>query len=104
MSHETQLYESDFTGLAMAALENRELPIDGEKREYVAGFFNGADGDISVRWKRQNRGEAIKFSSELLEAIDRTTETSRESAVTIEVGRQGASRQPLFRPQLPRLH
>jgi len=98
MSHETQLYQSDFTGLAMAALEERELAMAGEKGKYVAGFFNGADGDISVRWKRQDRSEAIEFSSELLEAIDHTKETSRESAVEIDVARKELLSNPYFVP------
>ncbi len=62
MSHETALYQSDFTGLAMTLLEKR----DG----IVAGFFNGADGDISVRWKLQNRNEAVKFAGDLVRALD----------------------------------
>ena len=62
MSHETALYQSDFTGLAMTRLERR----DG----IVAGFFNGADGDISVRWKLQNRNEAVRFADCLVGAID----------------------------------
>jgi len=61
MSHETALYQSDFTGLAMTTLEKR----DG----IVAGFFNGADGDISVRWTLQNRNEAVKFAGDLVWAI-----------------------------------
>ena len=62
MSHDTALYQSDFTGLAMTTLEKRE--------GIVAGFFNGADGDISVRWKLQNRNEAVKFAGALVGAID----------------------------------
>jgi hypothetical protein len=62
MSHETALYQSDFTGLAMTLLEKR----DG----IVAGFFNGADGDISVRWKLQNRNEAVKLAGDLVKALD----------------------------------
>jgi len=62
MSHETALYQSDFTGLAMTTLERRD--------NIVAGFFNGADGDISVRWNRQNRNEAVGFAGDLVQAID----------------------------------
>jgi neutral ceramidase len=64
MSHDTGLYQSDFTGLAMRLLE-RGNPND----TFVAGFFNGADGDISVRWKRQNRNEAVFFANRLLGCI-----------------------------------
>ena len=68
MSHETELYQSDFTGLAMALLEKDRNGgnVDGP---YVAGFFNGADGDISVRWDRQNRLDAVKFAGSLRQTI-----------------------------------
>ncbi|HKF41530.1 MAG TPA: neutral/alkaline non-lysosomal ceramidase N-terminal domain-containing protein [Thermoanaerobaculia bacterium] len=68
MSHETQLYQSDFTGLAMALLEkdhNGDV-VDGP---YVSGFFNGAEGDISVRWDKQNRIEAVQFATSLHQTI-----------------------------------
>jgi neutral ceramidase len=67
MSHETALYQSDFTGLAMTKLEKRD--------KIVAGFFNGADGDISVRWKRQNRNETVHFADRLVEAIDKLSDS-----------------------------
>ncbi|MDQ6893333.1 MAG: neutral/alkaline non-lysosomal ceramidase N-terminal domain-containing protein [Acidobacteriota bacterium] len=92
MTHDTELYQSDFTGLAMAALERREP--DG----YVAGFFNGADGDISVRWKRQNRAEALKFSHRLVRAVDAAAEKNRESAVQIDLGRKELVSNPYFVP------
>ncbi|HEY6051808.1 MAG TPA: neutral/alkaline non-lysosomal ceramidase N-terminal domain-containing protein, partial [Thermoanaerobaculia bacterium] len=94
MTHETELYQSDFTGLAMAVLERREPDPDG----YVAGFFNGADGDISVRWKKQNRIEALKFSRRLLHAIDAASEKGRESAVKIDFGRKELVSNPYFVP------
>jgi neutral ceramidase len=59
MSHETELHQSDFTGLAMTLLEGRN------PEKFVAGFFNGADGDISVRWDQQNRNEAVRFAGSL---------------------------------------
>jgi neutral ceramidase len=63
MSHETELYQSDFTGLAMSALEK------WHGANFVAGFFNGADGDISVRWNRQNRNETLGLGHTLTQAI-----------------------------------
>jgi neutral ceramidase len=65
MSNETQLYQADFTGLAMSLLERRD-----PDRKFVAGFFNGADGDISVRWTLQNRNEAVSFANQLISVID----------------------------------
>jgi neutral ceramidase len=71
MSHETALYQSDFTGLAMALLERRD-----PARKLVTAFFNGAEGDISVRWKLQNRNEAVRFARSLVQAIDQADATS----------------------------
>jgi neutral ceramidase len=88
MSHLTELYQSDFTGLAMSELEKR----DGR----VAAFFNGADGDISVRWKRQDRREALDFSVCLLQAIDGSTETAAESEVEVGVAREELIANPYF--------
>jgi neutral ceramidase len=88
MSHETELYQSDFTGLAMFVLEKR----DGR----VAGFFNGADGDISVRWKHQNRSEALRFSASLVQAIDAASETARDSDPKITVARKEIIANPYF--------
>lgn len=64
MSHETELHQSDFTGLAMTLLERRN------PGKFVAGFFNGADGDISVRWGEQNRNEALQFADSLRRVIE----------------------------------
>jgi neutral ceramidase len=65
LSSETQLYQSDFTGLAMSLLERRD-----KARKFVAGFFNGADGDISLRWNQRNRVEAVGFANKLVDVID----------------------------------
>lgn len=65
MSHETVLYNSDYVGLAMAKLE-RGSP----GRRLVAGFFNGAEGDISPDWKAQNRLDAVKFGEMLRAAVE----------------------------------
>ena len=64
MSHETELHQADFTGLAMALLERRE------PAGFVAAFFNGADGDISVRWKEQNRNETVRFAGALRDVVE----------------------------------
>jgi neutral ceramidase len=65
MSHETVLYNADYVGLAMARHERRSP--DGK---LVAGFFNGAEGDISPDWKEQNRLDAEKFATSLEASID----------------------------------
>ena len=90
MSHETQLYQSDFTGLAMSRLERDNA---GAGRPFVAGFFNGADGDISVRWDRQNRNEAVAFADSLYSTITSgLTESFRiDSGAKFQVARSELS-------------
>ena len=100
MSHETALYQSDFTGLAMNLLERRYPP-----EEFVAAFFNGADGDISVRWKRQNRNEAVVFADSLVGAIDQTHAAGRavdlDPNARIEVGQTDIKANPYFSTGFP---
>jgi neutral ceramidase len=60
MSHDGPLYQSDLTGYAMNMLE-KTIP--------VAGFFNGAEGDVSPDWDRQNREDVIKFGERLARAV-----------------------------------
>jgi neutral ceramidase len=60
MSHECPLYQSDLTGYAMDQLE-QSVP--------VAGFFNGAEGDISPDWDRQTRDDVLLFGGLLAQAV-----------------------------------
>jgi len=54
LTHSAPLFNSDFTGYAMDALE-------GEAPGLIAGFFNGAEGDITAR----------RFYRDVLEVVDR---------------------------------
>jgi len=63
MSHDSPLYSSDLTGRAMTSLERTG--------SLVAGFFNGAEGDISPRWKGQNRPDVILLGDKLADAVRR---------------------------------
>lgn len=60
LSHDAPLYQSDLTGYAMGLLE-RTVP--------VAGFFNGAEGDVSPDWDRQTRDDVIRFGERLARAV-----------------------------------
>jgi len=60
MSHDGPLYQSDLAGYAMQVLE-QSVP--------VAGFFNGAEGDISPDWDRQNREDVLSFGDRLARAV-----------------------------------
>jgi hypothetical protein len=61
MSHENPLYSSDLTGCAKSILELTAGT--------VAGFFNGAEGDISPDWDRQNRDDVLSFGERLGGAV-----------------------------------
>jgi len=86
MSHESPLYSSDLTGHAMTALE-KEFSA-GENR-LLAGFFNGAQGDISPRWVRQNRQDVVRLGDQLAgavrEILNKPGENSMEDAPSITV-------------------
>ncbi len=59
ITHDADLYSSDLAGIACAMLE---------KRVPVAGFFNGAEGDISPDWLAQDRDDALRLGGRLAAA------------------------------------
>jgi len=62
MSHDSELYSPDLTGFAMKSLELGEASI-------IAGFFNGAEGDVSPDWDRQDRHDVLRFGGILAKAV-----------------------------------
>ena len=60
ITHDADLYSSDLAGIACAILEKERVP--------VAGFFNGAEGDISPDWLVQDRDDAIRLGGRLATA------------------------------------
>jgi neutral ceramidase len=76
LSHENPLYASDFTGWAMTRLQ-RAAEAGGTP--VVAGFFNGAEGDVSPRWLRQDRTDAERLGALLADAVERTLESPARS-------------------------
>jgi len=77
------VYSSDFIGLAMRSLE--ESQPDG----FVAGFFNGADGDVSPDWGRQDADDVRRIGATFAAAADAATVPVAEldDAATIRVHR-----------------
>lgn len=69
LSHESPLYASDFTGWAMTRLQRT---AEAAGSPVVAGFFNGAEGDVSPRWIRQDREDAERLGGLLTDAVERT--------------------------------
>jgi neutral ceramidase len=64
MSHDCTLYQSDLSGYAMHQLETADA-----QHPFVAGFFNGAEGDVSPRWVRQDRGDVVRIGGALAIAV-----------------------------------
>src|SRR5262249_16239700 len=64
MTHDCTLYQSDLTGYAMQLLEH-ESPV-------IAGFFNGAEGDISPRWVAQNRNDVLSLGDAFARSVTTT--------------------------------
>jgi neutral ceramidase len=61
ITHDADLYSSDLAGIACAALEKDRAP--------VAGFFNGAEGDISPDWTAQDRDDALHLAGRLATSV-----------------------------------
>ena len=57
ITRDADLYSGDLAGIACATLEKDRTP--------VAGFFNGAEGDISPDWLVQDRDDAIRLAGRL---------------------------------------
>ncbi len=66
MPHHAELYNADLVGRAIQMLERRAEPSD-----VLVGFFNGAEGDVSPRWTRQDREDAVMLGDRLAAAVAR---------------------------------
>ncbi|MGC9970830.1 MAG: neutral/alkaline non-lysosomal ceramidase N-terminal domain-containing protein [Bryobacteraceae bacterium] len=65
MTHDSPLYSSDLTGHAMNLLERDA----GKAGRWIAGFFNGAEGDVSPRWSMQNRDDVLRLGERLARSV-----------------------------------
>jgi len=81
MTHDSELYSPDFTGLAMKQIEMTNAGV-------VAGFFNGAEGDVSPDWNEQNRDDVLRLGAKLTKAVSdllATAPIERSREIRIEV-------------------
>jgi neutral ceramidase len=69
LAHDVSFYSPDLVGVAMRELEQREPGT-------VAGFFNGAEGDVSPRWVRRDIDEVEKLGRELADSVSRAVQGS----------------------------
>ena len=72
ITHDADLYSGDLAGIACATLEKDRAP--------VAGFFNGAEGDISPDWLAQDRDDAIRLAGRLAASAARLLESGKFQA------------------------
>jgi neutral ceramidase len=87
LGHDGPLFGSDLTGYAMTLLERRAPAA----APLVAGFFNGAEGDVSPRWIRQDRTDVIRAGEGLAEAVGHALTSEGDREADPEVSSRGAS-------------
>ncbi|SPF44462.1 putative Neutral/alkaline nonlysosomal ceramidase [Candidatus Sulfopaludibacter sp. SbA4] len=66
ISHDCTLYQADLSGYVMHLLETST----GQAHPLIAGFFNGAEGDISPRWVNQDRRDLVNLGGQLAAAVE----------------------------------
>jgi neutral ceramidase len=75
LSREVAFYSPDLVGVAMRELELGKASWPREP-EMVAGFFNGAEGDVSPRWVRRDIEEVKKLGGQLAESVGKAVDGS----------------------------
>jgi neutral ceramidase len=68
LSHDVSFYSPDLAGFAMRELE-RSIVSWPRASKMVAGFFNGAEGDVSPRWNRRDIDEVYELGSLLAKSV-----------------------------------
>jgi neutral ceramidase len=74
---DTEAYHGDLAGVATSLAERRLGALGG--RDVVVAFFNGAEGDVSPRWIRQDRGDAVAVGNRLAAEIEKLATSAASS-------------------------
>jgi neutral ceramidase len=69
LTHDAEVYNSDLFGVAAVSAERRLSSGTGSTLPPVVAIFNGAEGDISPAWIRQDRRDTLSIGEELAENI-----------------------------------
>jgi neutral ceramidase len=69
LTHEAEVYNSDLFGVAAISAERRISSENESILPPVVAIFNGAEGDISPAWVRQDRRDTLSIGEELAENI-----------------------------------
>jgi len=78
------LFTADLFGVASHRLEARDRPPACGSRPRVAGFFNGAEGDISADWHTRGRDDAVRLGTALSDAVTRLEKGAGEQVTVLE--------------------
>lgn len=85
LSDHVTVNSPDLAGVAMSVLEKEEAAKGNAG--FVAGFFNGAEGDVSPRWGRQDAEDAVVLGTRLAEAVKSAVPMFPEEAPRVEAKR-----------------
>ena len=94
LSDHVSVNSPDLAGFAMAWTEERSTKPG--KPPFVAGFFNGAEGDVSPRWGRQDSDDAIRLARILEKAVSDATVVQVDPPTSRVSARRAASKQSDF--------
>lgn len=89
----------DLAGVAMSVLE-KEAAARGHPG-LVAGFFNGAEGDVSPRWGRQDATEARALGQRLAQAVATAEPIPVSGAPRVDARRASVRRQEFCKGARP---
>jgi neutral ceramidase len=90
LSDHVTVNSPDLAGVAMSVLERTE-GANGNAG-FVAGFFNGAEGDVSPRWGRQDAEDVVVLGTKLAEAVKEAVPIFPEEAPRVEAKRAAVRR------------
>ncbi|MFQ5651767.1 MAG: neutral/alkaline non-lysosomal ceramidase N-terminal domain-containing protein [bacterium] len=68
MGATTEVYSSDIFGVA-ATLVEQQFSSDSSNAQPVVALFNGAEGDVSPNWKKQDRQNTLRLGTKLARGI-----------------------------------
>ncbi len=94
LSDHVSVNSPDLTGFAMSLVEDAETTAG--HRGFVAGFFNGAEGDVSPLWGRQDSEDALRLAHTLADGALSTTSVAVDGPNARVSGSRAAKKQTAF--------
>ncbi|MDQ2870682.1 MAG: neutral/alkaline non-lysosomal ceramidase N-terminal domain-containing protein [Acidobacteriota bacterium] len=94
LSDHVSVNSPDLTGFAMTLVEDAETKAG--RKGFVAGFFNGAEGDVSPLWGRQDSEDALRLARTLADAALTATKVTVDGPTARVFGTRAAKKQAGF--------